>query len=135
MNPQRCSAVRRRLSAFHDGELPVDEQIAVQAHLRGCAACAAEARSLREVGEALRAAAAARIDDAQADLAGLPASVVSRLSAERSESLGGRFGRVFEDLHVVWVALGATGSAVACVAVIVGLFHFGASVRPIRWPR
>lgn len=130
MNLQRCSAVRRRLSAFDDGELPLDERAAVQEHLRGCEDCAAEARSLREVGEALRAAAAARIDDAQADLAGLPASVISRFSAERSESLGGRLGRVFEDLHVVWVALGATGSAVACVAVIVGLFHFGASVRP-----
>ena len=124
-----CSAVRRRLSAFHDGELPLDERAAVQEHLRGCVPCAAEAQSLRDIGEAIRVGAA-RMDDVSEDLAGLSAGVTSRIAAERSESLSGRFGRAFEDLHVVWAALGATGSAVACVAVIVGLFYFGASERP-----
>ena len=128
MNLQRCSAVRRRLSAFHDGELSLHERAAVQEHLSGCEACAAEARSVREIGEALRVAA--RLSEVEPNLAALPASVVSRFSAERSESLGGRLGRTFEDLHVVWAALGATGSAVACVALIVGLFQFGFSARP-----
>lgn len=130
MNLQWCSAVRRRLSAFHDGELPLHERAAVQEHLSGCEACAAEARSMREIGEALRIAAAVRLDEQEPNLAALPASVVSRFSAERSESIGGRLSRAFEDLHVVWVALGATGSAVACVALIVGLFQFGFSSRP-----
>ena len=34
----------RRLHAFHDGELPVTEQIAVSAHLEWCGECAAALR-------------------------------------------------------------------------------------------
>jgi hypothetical protein len=122
MSIKSCTAVRRRLSAFHDGELNIDERVAVQTHLQDCERCAGDAQAVRDLGEALRAAAAARIEAVDEDLAGLSASVVSRQSAERSESLGGRFGRLFEDLHVVWAALGATGAAVACVAIIVGLY-------------
>ena len=38
-----------RLSDFLDGELPADEQRAVEAHLRGCAACAAVLEDLKRV--------------------------------------------------------------------------------------
>ncbi len=57
MMPRVCWSVRRQLSAFHDGELPVGDQIAVQAHLRECPACAAEARELDELGSCLRTGA------------------------------------------------------------------------------
>jgi anti-sigma factor RsiW len=56
MIPRRCWAIRRDLSAFQDGELPVKARVAVQEHLRECPACAVEARELRELGDALRAA-------------------------------------------------------------------------------
>ena len=71
MNRLSCVGSRRRLSAFHDGELPVTEQVAVDAHLRRCHACATELAGLREVGDALRAkasAAAIRHADAMGDL-------------------------------------------------------------------
>jgi len=129
MSQKRCAWVQRRLSAFHDGELPVNERVAVQSHLQDCAACAVEAQALDRLGEVLRTGAAARVASPQADLAGLPANVVSRLGAERSESVGGRLGRLFEDWHVVWAALGATGATVACAAVIVGLFYFATHAR------
>jgi len=129
MSVNGCSAVRRLLPAFHDGELAIDERVAVQRHLRSCARCAGEAQGLRELGDVLRTQAAARVEAVNEDLAGLSASVISRLGAERSESLSGRAGRLFEDFHVVWAALGATGAAVACVAVIVGLFYFATAVR------
>jgi hypothetical protein len=124
MSVNDCSAVRRLLSAFHDGELTIDERVAVQGHLHGCARCAGEAQVLREMGEVLRMEAAARIEAVNEDLAGLSASVISRLGAERSESLSGRAGRLFEDFHVVWAALGATGAAAACVAAFVGMVYF-----------
>ena len=40
------------------------------------------------------------------------------MKAEEAESISGRTGRLFEDLHFVWAALGATGATVACVALI-----------------
>ena len=40
MKAMSCAAARRRLHAFHDGELPIGEQIAMAAHLDLCRACA-----------------------------------------------------------------------------------------------
>jgi hypothetical protein len=121
-----CSSVRRRLPDFCDGELPVGEQIEVQAHLRHCAACAAEVQELRDVGDALRAGAI----EVRDDLGGLSATVVSRLKAERDESLPVRVSALFEDLHVVWAALSAAAATAACLAVMVGMFYFAARERP-----
>jgi hypothetical protein len=117
MMAQACREVRRQLSAFHDGELPVGDQIAVQAHLRECPACAAEVRELEELGSCLRAGAMMS-EVGPEQLEGLPSTVVGRMKAEDAESISGQTGRLFEDLHLVWAALGATGATVACVAVI-----------------
>jgi hypothetical protein len=126
MIQEACPAVKRRLPAFHDGELSIEEQVRVEAHLRGCAACAAEAASYRAVGEMLREGAKATpVPPALLD--GLAQAVVSRMKAENDESLPGRVNRMFEDLHLVWAALGATGSAVACIALIVGILSFAVS--------
>jgi len=129
MMARSCRSVRRLLSAFHDGELPVGEQIAVQAHLRQCRSCAVEARELALLGSVVRdgsPVAAAEPDV----LAGLAAGVVSRVKAEREQSITGWGERVFEDLHVFWAALGATGATVACVAIIFGIFFYATQVRP-----
>jgi hypothetical protein len=117
MMAQGCRKIRRQLSAYQDGELPVGEHIAVQTHLRTCPACAAELRELDELGACLRAGALATEEQPQ-ELEGLPSAVISRLKAEDAESISGRTGRLFEDLHFVWAALGATGATVTCVAVI-----------------
>ena len=42
-----CAAVRRRLAAFYDRELPVAELIAVEGHVKDCPPCARELRELR----------------------------------------------------------------------------------------
>jgi anti-sigma factor RsiW len=57
----RCSEVLVRLSDYLDGELPQEERAQVEAHLRGCAACA---RFGGEVGIVLRALRAAVLADA-----------------------------------------------------------------------
>jgi hypothetical protein len=121
--PRACWQVRRQLSAFHDGELPVGDQIAVQAHLRECPECAAEARELDDLGACLRAGALS-VDAEPSEFEGLPSTVVSRMKAEDAESIGGRTGRFFEDLHVVWAALGATGATVTCLLLIATILHF-----------
>lgn len=125
MMARACRPIRRQLSAFHDGELPVGDQIAVQAHLRECPECAGEAREMDALGSWLRAGAAEGVQPGEWE--GLPSMVVSRLKAEDAESLSGRTGRVFEDLHLVWAALGATCATVACLALICTIFYFAIS--------
>jgi anti-sigma factor RsiW len=73
-----------RLSEYLDGELPADEQRAVDAHLRGCAECAAVLADLkRVVARAQQAGAAPR--PPSADLwAGIAAGIDSQRSAKPS---------------------------------------------------
>ena len=54
MKALTCAAVRRRLDAFLDDELPVVDRVAVAAHLDWCPACAEmreDAKERRETAE------------------------------------------------------------------------------------
>jgi hypothetical protein len=116
------------LSAYRDGELPVAEQIAVETHLRACRVCAAAVADLEEVGVLLRRGVASAAEDQP--LAGLAATVVSRVKAEREQSLRGWTERAFEDMHFVWAGLGAAGATLACLAIIFGIFYYATRERP-----
>ena len=83
----------------------MDAQVAVQAHLRGCPACLAERRRLAEVGTLLRASVAARVPEERGRI---ERHVLARLQAERQTSWHQQFNGLFEDLHLVWAAAGAT---------------------------
>ncbi len=126
-----CSAVRRQLQAFHDGELTIEQRVGIQNHLSACAACAAEVDALNTVRLAMHEAAV-ETDCAldSHDLDGLAAGVISRLRAEREESFPHTVQRLFEDLHLVWAALSATAATVACLAITVGIFYFSQAERP-----
>jgi len=120
-----CVGCRRRLSAFQDGELPVMEQVAVNAHLRQCRACATELASLREVGDALRteaSAAATRHADAMDDL---QAEILGRLSVEREESISAQWSRAFQDMRLGFAALGSTAATLVSILLVIGMFYFG----------
>jgi anti-sigma factor RsiW len=123
-----CSAARRNLPLLHDGELPIDEQIVIRAHLAMCPSCAMEAERMEAIREAVRAGAALRIH--HEDLVGMQAGVVSRMKAERYESLFSRVGRMFEDMHLVWSGVGATAAAVACVTIVIGMLASAPTARP-----
>lgn len=126
-----CPAVRRRLAEYHDGELTIEQRVVIQEHLRACPACDAEAEGLGAISMALRAAAAQQSHTTDSSrLDGLAAGVVSRFRAEREESIAGTVHRMFEDLHLVWAALGATAATFACLAIIVGIFYFSRAERP-----
>ncbi len=127
---RKCSAVRRRLAEYQDGELTIQQRVAVQDHLRECAACAAEADGLRTVGVVLRSAAARRAAVDATDLEGLAAGVVSRFRAEQEESIPRTVQRMFEDLHLVWAALGATAATFACLAITIGIFYLSRAEHP-----
>lgn len=125
-----CAIVRNRLSPFTDQELPIDEQIAIESHLYTCAACAAQADELRLVGHALRDRTSGAHGDSARDLAGLAANVVSRLRAERDQSVVNRVGRLFDDWHLVWAGAGATAATFLCAAAINAMLLFTAQMRP-----
>lgn len=127
MKPLTCAATRRRLHAFHDGELPVSEQIAVTTHLEWCDDCAAALEDIEVVGAALRTALPGREafdGDAQASFPGV---VVNRMRAERNVSWPVRFQLMFEDAHLVYAGAAAAVAALVCVVVMLGMMRFATS--------
>jgi hypothetical protein len=121
-----CAAVRRRLAAFYDRELPVPELIAVEAHVHDCPPCARDLQAVRNVGEALRLAAAPGPSD---DWIGLRSGVISRMRAEAHESWPARTRRAFDDMHLVWIGLAATAATFVCAATVLSMLHFASPER------
>jgi hypothetical protein len=121
-----CSAVQRRLSAFHDRELSISDLIAIETHLHGCPPCIRDLRELQDVGHALRLAAAPSPPD---DWTGVRPGVISRMRAEAHESWTARVRRAFDDLHLVWVALGATAATCLCAGTVLSMMHFASPER------
>lgn len=121
-----CAAVRRRLSAFYDRELSVRELIAVETHISECPPCGRLLRQLETVGNALRLVAAPGPAD---DWTGVQPGVISRMRAERNESLTARAGRMFDDLHLVWIGMASTAATFVCAATVLGMLQFAPQQR------
>ncbi len=121
-----CAAVQRRLQGFHDRELQVRDQIAVEAHVHGCSRCAASLMELRSLRDALRLAAAPAPSD---DWTGLRSAVVSRMRAEAHESWLARTRRAFDDMHLVWIGLASTTATFACAAIVLSMLHYASPER------
>ena len=127
MTELTCMAVRQRLAAFHDDELPVQQRIAVQSHVSVCEGCLAELQErYQAVGTALKLAAAPGPAD---DWTGLTPGVISRMRAEANQTWMARLARTFDDMHLVWIGLAATAGTLVCGAVVLGLLHFASPER------
>jgi hypothetical protein len=122
-----CSRIRRALEAYHDGELRIEDQIRVQAHLAQCASCSAERARLASVGTSLRLATAARMGD-DAETVGRRAMVM--LPVVRQLSWRHQVSMLFDDMHFVWVAMGASVATLACVAAALGLMRLTLREQP-----
>lgn len=123
-----CRDARRVLAAYHDGELTMDVAVTVQGHLRGCPSCLAERRRLAEVGTLLRAGVAARGPEERGRL---ERHVLARMQAERQTSWRWSFNRMFEDLHLVWAAAGATAATVLIVCAVVATLALATRTQPL----
>jgi hypothetical protein len=121
-----CGAVRRRLQAFYDRELPVAELIAIEGHVSDCPPCWSSLRELEDVGKALRLAAVPGPSD---DWTGLRPGVISRMNAEAHESWTARVARAFDDMHLVWIGLASTAATVACAGAVLSMLHFASPQR------
>jgi hypothetical protein len=122
-----CRQVRPLIAAYHDGELGMDVRVRVQSHLRSCRSCLAERQKLADVGEWLRSAGPAQAAD---DVGRLERHVMGRYQAERLVSWGGRFNRLFEDMHLVWAAAGATAATMIIVCAVVAMMALSLRERP-----
>jgi hypothetical protein len=121
-----CSAVRRRLAEFYDGELPIQKRIAIQGHLNACEVCLHELRGYEDVSSALRLAAAPGPSD---DWTGLRPGVIGRMRAEANEAWLARMGRTFDDMHLVWIGLASTAATFLCGAIVLGMLHYASPER------
>ncbi|HLF56029.1 MAG TPA: zf-HC2 domain-containing protein, partial [Thermoanaerobaculia bacterium] len=117
-----CDAARTMLGAFVDAELPVDGQVALDAHLRWCETCRARVDDLRLIGAALRVAPASSAIAVAAALAAVQSQVLARIDAERTQSLAVRWREICVDTRFLWPALGATLALVLCVSAIAGVY-------------
>lgn len=114
-----CETARDLLDAFVDGELSVADQVMVEAHLRWCTTCSARVEDMSVIGAAVRMGSVAVRAQGRVDnhvLARLQEDVLSRLSAEHDQSFGVRVREMFEDMHLLWPALGACCAVLICLA-------------------
>jgi hypothetical protein len=130
MKTLSCAATRRRLQAFHDGELVVGEQIAVSAHVEWCSGCARALADIREVASALHAVLPGRLVLSREDAAVFTGTVVNRFKAEDAASLFGRMRVMFSDMRLGYAGLGATAATMVCVVIMLTMMHFAPKERP-----
>src|SRR3954469_3458466 len=121
-----CAAVRQRLAAFHDDELGVQDRIAIQAHVNTCDGCQTELDAYQDVSAALRLGAAPGPAD---DWTGLTPGVISRMRAEANEAWLARVGRMFDDMHLVWIALASTAATLLVGTIVLGMLRFASPER------
>lgn len=120
-----CEAAVERLEPFIDDELAVEEQVALESHLRWCVVCAARLDDMQLIGASLRVRHHIPLSrtNAGADLATMRSSVLERVRAEKEQSMPVLFRQLFVDRRLLWPALGATAAVIVCVAAASGIFN------------
>ena len=124
----QCAEMRDRLEAFHDGELGIDERIAIQQHLAECASCSHVAAEIDSLGETLRTLAVAV--DSETEPSNFAAHVIERLSVEESFSIRAQLVDWFQDMHLVWAGIGASAATLICIVGSASVLHAANQEHP-----
>src|SRR4029453_19155213 len=97
-----CEYAREHLDGFVDGELSVDEQVAVESHLRWCRTCAARVEDLQLIGQSIRLGSLAphAAGEEARTVGALHENVLIRVRAEEEQSFGGRMREMFTDMRL-----------------------------------
>jgi hypothetical protein len=130
MHQHPCTEVRDRLEAYHDGELTIDDRVAIQQHLGDCVSCNLAAIELAEMSRGFRDLASYVAEHDETDPSRLSAQVVERLRVEESFSIRAKMTDLFSDMHLVWAGLGATMAMMICVVGSASVLHAANQERP-----
>lgn len=130
MHERPCADVRDRLEAFYDGELSVEERIAIQAHLDECVTCRMAAEDLTVMGASLREFAAQNADRTSDEPMRISARVLERLHVEEQFSMRVQVADWFQDMHLVWAGLGATVATLICIIGSASVLHAANQQQP-----
>ena len=130
MHEHPCTDVRERLEAFYDGELAVDDRIAIQNHLGECVACTLATEELGTLGASLRELAAQSAVHASDEPLRISTRVLERLRVEEQFSMRAQVVALFQDMHLVWAGLGATVATMICVIGSASVLHAANQQQP-----
>lgn len=130
MHEHPCTEVRDRLEAYHDGELTIDERVAIQQHLGDCVSCNLAAIELSELSSGFRDLASHVAEHDAADASRISVEVIERLRVEEAFSIRAQINDWFSDMHLVWAGLGATMAMLICVVGSASVLHAANQERP-----
>ncbi|HVG86624.1 MAG TPA: zf-HC2 domain-containing protein [Vicinamibacterales bacterium] len=130
MHAIHCEDVQDRLEEFHDDELTIEERVAIQSHLRDCVTCSLMAADFDDLRRSLREAASQQPDRDAPEAERVPRRVAERLRVEAQFSLGAELKALFQDMHLVWAALGATAATLFCLVGSISVLHAASQERP-----
>jgi hypothetical protein len=132
MRSNTCRTTRRDLEAYRDGELPMDRQLLVRAHLAACAECLSETEAVDRLGGVIRHSSSARVDSMRETLGSVHARVMARVQADPPSTLGRRAARAFDAQgHWLWAAAGATFATIVCVLSALGVMRLSLREEPL----
>ena len=132
MNRFSCGSIPTWLAAHHDGELTLEEQIAVEGHISTCPACAGARDDLKAIRSALRLGAAvqhAESEDVEL-FAVYTATALSQVRADLALDWSGRLRRAIEDAPRFWIAGASASVTTACALLLVGVLSLATPLHP-----
>ena len=130
MHQHSCTHVLEHLEAYHDGELTIDEQIAIQNHFGECVACSLAVEELQVVSFSLREKAQELEEPLLDEPLRISARVIERLRVEEQFSVRSQVISLFQDMHLVWAGLGATVATLICVVGSASVLHAANQQHP-----
>jgi hypothetical protein len=127
-----CETARELLEGFVDGELALADQVTVESHLRWCRTCANRVEDMRLIGTSVRLASPAQTASATDTraLSAIQSGVLTRIRAEREQSLPVRVRSLFDDMRLFWPAIGATASLLACLVASLSVLQAATAENP-----
>lgn len=127
-----CRAAQSLLEAFVDGELSVNDQVALESHLRWCRVCAARVEDIQTIGASLRVTSCAlrAVDGADESLVSAESEVLTRIQTEREQSTWTQLRSMCSDMRFFWPAVGASFALAACVCVAAAVVSLTSDEKP-----
>ncbi|OFW45590.1 MAG: hypothetical protein A3J29_15270 [Acidobacteria bacterium RIFCSPLOWO2_12_FULL_67_14b] len=128
MHEHPCHVVRPRLEAFHDGEVPFAERLAIQGHLEDCVSCSLANEELNDLTGSLQQMLAEH--PASEEALHLSERVIERLNVEEQFSLTAQVRGLFQDMHLVWAGIGASVATIVCLIGSASVLHAANQEQP-----